>query len=58
MKYLLIFLVSTIIGLTIFLSLGLLEFHGWFLLVIGFQWITQYILPWAILILLINIARK
>jgi len=58
MKYFIIFLVSTIIGLAIFLSLGLQEFNGWFLLIVGFQWVTQYILPWAILILLINIARK
>jgi len=58
MKYFLFFLVSLIIGLIIFLSLGLMKFDGWFLLIIGFQWVTQYILPWAILILLINIVRK
>lgn len=58
MKYFLIFMVSLIIGLAIFISSGLMKYHGWFLLVIGFQWVTQYILPWAILILLINIVRK
>lgn len=56
MKYFFVFLVSLVVGLAILLSLEYI--HGRFLLVIGFQWVTQFILPWVILLLLIIIARK
>lgn len=58
MKYFIIFLLSLIVGLIIFISLGYIETNSWFLLIYGFQWVTEYILPWLIVFLLIYIAKN
>lgn len=58
MKYFIIFILSLIIGLVILLTLGYIKTDFWFLFIIGFQWVTEYIVPWVILFLLIFMAKS
>ena len=58
MKYFIIFLLSLIVGLVIFVSLGNIETDLWYLFIYGFQWVTEFILPWLILFLLIYMAKN
>lgn len=58
MKYFIMFLLSLVVFLIIFTSLGYLESDLWFLFIYGFQWVTEFILPWVIVFLLIFIAKN
>lgn len=57
MKYFAFFLVALVIGVAILFTLDYMNFNIWFI-TIGLQWVTQYIVPWLILFMLIVIARK
>ena len=58
MKYFIMFLLSLVVFLIIFTSLGYLKNDLWFLFIYGFQWVTEFILPWVIVFLLIFIAKN
>ncbi len=58
MKYFIMFLLSLVVFLIIFTSLGYLKSDLWFLFLVGFQWVTEFILPWVIVFLLIFIAKN
>jgi len=58
MKYFIMFLLSLVVFLIIFTSLGYVTSDLWFLFIYGFQWVTEYILPWLIVFLLIFIAKN
>ncbi len=58
MKYFMLFLLSLLVFLIIFTSLGYLKNDLWFLFIYGFQWVTEFILPWVIVFLLIFIAKN
>jgi len=57
MKYFAFFLVALVIGVAILFTLDSMNFNVW-VITLGLQWVTEYIVPWLILIVLIIIARK
>ncbi len=57
MKYFAFFLVALVIGIAILFTLDYMNFNVW-VITWGLQWVTQYIVPWLILCVLVVIARK
>lgn len=57
MKYFAFFIVALVIGIAILFTLDYMNFNVW-VITLGLQWVTQYIVPWLILIVLIIIAKK
>lgn len=57
MKYFAIFIVALVIGVAILFTLDSMNINIW-LITLVLQGVTQYIVPWVILFMLIVIARK